>query len=112
MSKPPRPQFKNFLISPPVWHEMDEQDPTSPKPIPVIITVVEHSSGPNAGVAHSKESVKAFLKGKATRSRRVTFTYSPAYVRRTSWNSYTKETGYFESGKMKPPNRICSIPPR
>ncbi len=64
MGKPPRPQFKNFLISPPVREAMDAQDQANPKPIPVIITLVERSSGPNIGVAHAKESVKAFLKEK------------------------------------------------
>ena len=62
MGKPPRPQFKNFLISPPVREAMDAQDQANPKPVPVIITLVERSSGPNIGVAHAKESVKAFLK--------------------------------------------------
>jgi subtilisin family serine protease len=57
MSTPTIPQFKNFLISPPVRKEMDAQDPAHPKPISVIITVVEDSSG----VVHSKESIKAFL---------------------------------------------------
>ena len=62
MSPSTTPQFKNFLISPPVRDEIAKQDPANPEPIPVIIALVEHSSSPTPGVAQSKELVKAFLK--------------------------------------------------
>jgi serine protease AprX len=69
MSTPTTPQFKNSLISPPVRKEMDGQDPAHPRPIPVIVTVFEDSSG----VAHSKAAIKSFLEEKGYSVRQSDF---------------------------------------
>ncbi|HWC00211.1 MAG TPA: S8 family serine peptidase, partial [Bryobacteraceae bacterium] len=61
---PREPQFKSYLISPPVRKEMDAQDPAKPEPIPVIVTLIESREHPDAGVGPSKAKVREFLESR------------------------------------------------
>ena len=64
MTPPLQPDFKSFLISPPVRAAMDAQPADAPKPIPVIITFVEAKDGLDQGIARAKSEVKAFLESR------------------------------------------------
>src|SRR5580704_6929065 len=59
------PSLKRSLISPPVRKEMDAQDATNPKPIPVIIVLAESKESPESGIELSKRLVKNFLREKS-----------------------------------------------
>jgi serine protease AprX len=68
-----QPDFKSFLISPPVRAAMDAQPADAPKPIPVIITLTEVRGGLDQGVARAKAEIKAFLEARGYQVRESDF---------------------------------------
>lgn len=73
MTPPQQPDFKSFLISPPVRTAMEAQSADSPQPIPIIITFVEAQDGLDQGIARAKSEVKTFLESKGYKVRESDF---------------------------------------
>jgi len=61
------PDFKTFVISPPVQREMEAQPGRPAAAIPVIISLRESVERPELGVGPAKENVKRFIEGKSER---------------------------------------------
>jgi serine protease AprX len=61
------PDFKTFIISPPVQREIEAQKGKPVAAIPVIISLRESVEHPEKGVGPAKDNVKEFIKGKSTR---------------------------------------------
>ncbi len=90
MSPSSQPDFKSFLISPPVRAAMDAQPADAPKPIPVIITLTASQGGLDQGVARAKSEIKAFLESKGYQVRESDF-YIFASLRPTDIEDLAKK---------------------
>lgn len=69
------PDFKSFLLSPPVRQEIDAQAGATPQPIRVIITPEDSGGGLEQGLTRAKTEIKAFLTQKG-----IAFRESDYYI--------------------------------
>jgi subtilisin family serine protease len=72
-ARPHRPEMRSFRISPAIRGDMEASKAGRRDPIPVIVCLRESSEAPQQGIAHSKEKVKEFLKGRGVEARESDF---------------------------------------
>src|ERR1039457_698246 len=72
-ARPHRPEMRSFRISPAIRGDMEASKADAKDPISVIVCLRESPEAPQLGIAHSKEKVKEFLKGRGVEARESDF---------------------------------------